>query len=236
MYGGSQGVPSAKLKTGAAMTSVVLGILGFFTVGGLILGSILGLILGVTALRKARKMPREYGGEGLAITGIVLNLGVLVFGGIVVLIAAISVPNLLAARRAANTASAMVTLRSIHAAQEVYASGVGKGNYARTLKELGTDADGLLDSTILNSQITPKSGYLLGEMKVTPANGDEPAHYSITASPVVKEGAARTGNDNLFVDETGIIRHSDDPVRPATADSPPIGYGSQRRSTGSRVE
>jgi type II secretory pathway pseudopilin PulG len=222
MYGAPQYTPPANLKTGAALASMILGIVGFFTLGGFFIGSIVGLILGISALRKSRKMPGEYGGGGFAIAGIVLNAGFLVLGtAYIALVAMIAVPNLLAARRSANMASAKQTLRIINSAQAVYQSGIGEGNYAASLSDLG-GSEGLLDSTVVNARTTPKSGYLLGEMKATPATRTEPAKYSITAFPAVKDGTARSGDDCFFVDETGVIRHSGSPDKLATADSPPI--------------
>lgn len=229
-YGSPQFGPPPSLKTGAAIASMVLGIVGFFSVGIIFIGSIIGLFLGISALRKAKKRPMEYGGGGFAVAGIALNASALVIGvAYIGFVAAIAVPNLLAARRSANMASAQQMLRNISSAQAVYESGAGKGNYAASLKDLG-GSDGLLDATIVNAQTTPKNGYLLGEMKVTPPNGNEPAHFSITAFPAVKEGASRTGGDSYFVDDTGVIRHSGDPAKPATADSPAVGddYPSRR--------
>ncbi len=236
-YGSPEFAPPQPLKTGAAIVSLVLGIVGFFTIGLGFIGSIIGLILGISAFRKSKKRPQEYGGGGLAIAGIALNISALVVGvAYVGLVAAIAVPNLLAARRSANNASAQQMLRNINSAQAVYESGIGKGNYTASLKDLG-GSDGFLDATVVNAQTTPRSGYLLGEMKVTPATGTEPAKYSITAFPAVKEGSGRTGGDCYFVDETGVIRHSGDPTKPATAESAPVGgYSPPTRREGTETE
>src|SRR4051812_22334309 len=85
---------------------------------------------------------------------------------IIGIIAAIAIPNLLAARRSANEGSAISALRTLHGAQMTYASTYGNSNYAGTataggapsaaaLTELGTP--GLIDS-VLQSGI--KAGYL----------------------------------------------------------------------------
>src|SRR5262245_65051056 len=93
-----------KLRSGLATSSLVLGILGIFTVGILIIGSIVGLILGIRALLKANRDPYVYGGKGIAIGGIVTNsLGILTIVPVAI-IAAIAIPNLLMARMAANEA------------------------------------------------------------------------------------------------------------------------------------
>lgn len=100
-----------KQKSGLAITSLVLGVVGCF------LTSPIGLILGIVALVKVNRRPHEYGGKGLAIAGIVLNsLGILILP----IIAAIAIPNLLAARRFANEASAIKTLETLAAAEQKY--------------------------------------------------------------------------------------------------------------------
>jgi hypothetical protein len=106
-----QAYQSGKQKSGLAIASLVLGIIGCF------ITSPIGLILGIVAMVKANRHPNEYGGKGLAIAGIVLNgLGLLFLPFIV----AIAVPNLLAARRMANEASAIKTVRTLSAAEQKY--------------------------------------------------------------------------------------------------------------------
>jgi prepilin-type N-terminal cleavage/methylation domain-containing protein len=61
----------------------------------------------------------------------------LIVVAIIGIIAAIAVPNLMAARRSANDASAQQTLRNINSANATYESGVGRGNFANTLGALG---------------------------------------------------------------------------------------------------
>jgi hypothetical protein len=102
---------TAKQKSGLAIASLVLGVIGcFFT-------SPIGLILGIVAMVKARRHPHQYGGKGLAIAGIVLNgLGLLFLP----VIAAIAIPNLLAARRAANEGSAVKIVHTLASAEQVY--------------------------------------------------------------------------------------------------------------------
>ncbi|MBI4751619.1 MAG: DUF3352 domain-containing protein [Acidobacteria bacterium] len=136
------------------------------------------------------------------------------------IVAAIAIPNLLAARQSANRASAIQSLRNIHFAQVTYQESIGKGNFASSLAELG-QAD-YLDNTILQMQEIPKSGYLLGPMKVTRGSKRVPATFSIYAVPVVKDGISKTGNDCFYIDHTGIIRHSGDPTQIPDAKSPPI--------------
>ena len=122
-YGSQQ-----NLRTGLALTSMILGIVSlptsFFLVG-LLLAPI-GFILGIVGLVKANKQPRLFGGKGFAIAGIVTSCLSLFL--VMPIIAAIAIPNLLAARRLANEASAIRTLDTISAAEITYraTSGAGK--------------------------------------------------------------------------------------------------------------
>src|ERR1700759_4646614 len=73
---------------------------------------------------------------------------------IIGIIAAIAIPNLLAARRSANEGSAISSLRTTHGAQMTYQATTGAGNYAGSYAVLQTA--GLVD-TVLGGQT--KSGY-----------------------------------------------------------------------------
>src|SRR6184192_4301124 len=59
---------------------------------------------------------------------------------IIGIIAAIAIPNLLAARRSANEGSAISACRTLHGAQMTYASTYGNGDYAGAIAGTGTVA------------------------------------------------------------------------------------------------
>lgn len=100
-----------KQKSGLAIASLVLGLIGCFVT------SPIGLILGIVAVVKANRRPAEYGGKGLAIAGIALNgLGLLFLPVII----SVALPNLLMARRAANETGAIATIRRLAAAERSY--------------------------------------------------------------------------------------------------------------------
>src|SRR5712671_3639832 len=80
----------------------------------------------------------------------------LIVVAIIGIIAAIAIPNLLASRRAANEASAIATMRTIFSSEATYQSSTGAGQYG-DLAALGTA--GLVDSVVVASAVTPKSGY-----------------------------------------------------------------------------
>ncbi|HEX8738391.1 MAG TPA: DUF4190 domain-containing protein, partial [Pyrinomonadaceae bacterium] len=120
-----QSYQSSKQKSGLAIASMVIGILSVVLgcLGGFIIAPI-GLILGIVALVKSNRRPSEYGGKGFAIAGIV-TCGLLTITLPVIL--AIVIPNLLAARRAANEGSAIATIRTLADAEQKYmASTYGK--------------------------------------------------------------------------------------------------------------
>ena len=73
---------------------------------------------------------------------------------IIAIVAAIAIPNLLASRRAANEASAISSLRTIHSAEAVYQATTGNStDYAA-----GSGLTGLVD-TVLAQDAFSKSGY-----------------------------------------------------------------------------
>lgn len=75
---------------------------------------------------------------------------------IIAIVAAIAIPNLLASRRAANEASAISSLRTIHSAEATYQATVGQNVNYGLLADLA-DAD-LID-TVLGGASGTKSGY-----------------------------------------------------------------------------
>jgi type IV pilus assembly protein PilA len=73
---------------------------------------------------------------------------------IIAIVAAIAIPNLLASRRAANEASAISSMRTIHSAEATYQATTGGGVNYTTLALLGTA--GLIDTNLSGGS---KSGY-----------------------------------------------------------------------------
>src|SRR5437867_2915511 len=75
---------------------------------------------------------------------------------IIAIVAAIAIPNLLASRRAANEASAISSLRTIHSAEATYQATLGGNTGYALAAALGTA--NLLDP-ILGAASATKSGY-----------------------------------------------------------------------------
>ena len=118
-----------------AVTAMVLGILNFLFLGIFGFTIIVGIVISVVALNYIKRYPHMYGGKAFAQTGLIMNIasGVLLIPVIVIL--SIALPNLLAARRAANEGSAINALRRIHSAEATYQSTDGGGAFG-TLEEL----------------------------------------------------------------------------------------------------
>jgi len=112
---------------------------------------------------------------------------------IIAIVAAIAIPNLLASRRAANEASAMSSMRTIHSAQATYQATVGLGvNYAATLVALNTA--GLIDSA-LGAATSQKSGFTFAMTTGTQV-------YCATGVPTTYQ---TTGDNNFGVETDGVI-------------------------------
>jgi prepilin-type N-terminal cleavage/methylation domain-containing protein len=120
---------------------------------------------------------------------------------IIGIIAAIAIPNLLAARRSANEGSAVSSVRTIHGAQMTYASTYGNSNYAAALTTLS--ANGLIDSTLGGGV---KSGYNFGTPTVTASSTTTPATFSQGAEPSVATGVTATGTRHFCIETDGVLK------------------------------
>lgn len=184
-----QQLPPQNLKQGLAIASLVFGILNFVTLGLLGLGAITGLILGIVALRKAKRQPDLYGGQGLAIAGLTTNCVWLVLA--LPLMAAIAIPNLLAARQAANEGAAIASLRTIGAAEETY---YNKRHEYGTLAELSEEQ--LIEPNLATDV---HSGYTFRVRVSVPG-------FEATAVPL---DYGKSGRRSFLIDQTRVIRAED---------------------------
>jgi prepilin-type N-terminal cleavage/methylation domain-containing protein len=155
----------------------------------------------------------------------------LIVVAIILIIAAIAIPNLLRSRIAANQASAVGSLRTLNTAEVTYASTYNTG-YTSTLGDLmppasGTNpvatAAGLIDSVLSGGASTAttssKSGYTF---TYTPGATDVTGRYNtygITATPI---SVGTTGTNYYFTDQSGVIRQNSTAVAGAS-DSPLAG-------------
>ena len=198
-------------KKGLAIAALVLGIIGFFTIGILGIGAIVGIVLACVAMSRAKRDPWQYGGRGMAIAALVLNIVCLVSFVPMGMIAAIAIPNLMAARRAANEGSAQASLRTLHAAEAPYQSTSGAGKFG-TLNELA--AANLIDLKLATGN---KNGYNF-TVELTTDDLNYPG-FEVVARPLTYR---TDGVRSFYVDQTGVIRAGDNSGGPATKMDPPV--------------
>lgn len=117
---------------------------------------------------------------------------------IIGIIAAIAIPNLLAARRSANEGSAISSLRTVHGGEMTYQATTGAGVYG-SLTNMQTA--GIVDS-VLGAGV--KSGYNYTVTPIAPTS-TSPAFFDATAVPQVASGISATGTRAFYIGEVGVI-------------------------------
>jgi type IV pilus assembly protein PilA len=129
----------------------------------------------------------------------------LIVVAIILIIAAIAIPNLLRSRMAANEASAVGSLRTLNTAAITYSTTYNIG-YPGTLAKMGpaatassTTAD-LIDSVLTGGV---KSGYTFAYVAGTPDTSGSINSYTITGAPTNPQV---TGSRYFFTDQSGVIR------------------------------
>ena len=129
----------------------------------------------------------------------------LIVVAIILIIAAIAIPNLVRSRMAANEASAVGSLRTINTASVSYASTYGIG-YPTALSDLSpsslpssTAAD-LIDEVLATGI---KSGYAFSYTPGSAGTGWQVTTYSITATPIAPGSSGQRG---FFTDQSLVIR------------------------------
>jgi len=127
----------------------------------------------------------------------------LIVVAIILIIAAIAIPNLLRSRMAANEASAVGSIRTINTAEITYYSTWGIG-FAAALTNLG-GAAGCTASSTTACLIDPvlsagtKSGYTFAAV----GNGTGSTGYEVNGTP----SSASTGTRSFCSDQSGVIRY-----------------------------
>ncbi len=151
----------------------------------------------------------------------------LIVVAIILIIAAIAIPNLMRSRMAANESSAVGSVRTINTAEVSYAAAFPDTGFSPDLASLGgtaalcapgvaaTTTSGCYIDSLL-SVVAQKSGYKFG------AGGEATGSltnniYTVTAVPL---GVGSTGNRGFFSDQSGVIRYTLDGSVPTGASSP----------------
>jgi type IV pilus assembly protein PilA len=150
----------------------------------------------------------------------------LIVVAIILIIAAIAIPNLQRAKMSANEASAVSSMRSIFTAEAAYYaqgwSNPGALGFSGTLQDLGNSAGCnppslasacQLDNIVANATTpaTAKSGYYFTYAAVS--NGTFNIDFTVHGDPAQR---GVTGNRSFFTDQTGVVRSNPSAVAVAS--------------------
>jgi type IV pilus assembly protein PilA len=139
----------------------------------------------------------------------------LIVVAIILIIAAIAIPNLLRSKMAANESSAVGSMRTINTAEVTYATAYPNVGYSTTLAQLGGNAAScagaafaapanacLIDNVLASATTVPlaKSGYVFN-LAINPTAGTTDLVQAAPATP------GTTGQRYFFTDQTGVIRY-----------------------------
>jgi type IV pilus assembly protein PilA len=206
-------------KSGKATASLICGLVFFFWP----LTALAAVILGHLALSEIKKSAGRLAGQGMALAGLVLGYIGLAFVPVILIIAAIAIPNLLRARMAANEATAVSTLRIYNTAMTTYAAACPDIGYPKELSNLGPGnsnagrcAQADLVEKQLAAQVPIKYGYRFNYLGQRDSGGLI-TKYVLAADPIAP---GTSGVRHFFTDESGIIRVST--VGGADANSEPL--------------
>ena len=157
----------------------------------------------------------------------------LIVVAIILIIAAIAIPNFLRSRVAANQASAVESLRTLSTAEFTYSSTYSLG-FTATLGYLGPppsgSADDITHAAIVDNVLSgtsaggattmtsTKNGYVFTYSPGVTING-QVVSFTISADPVNR---GTTGVNSYFVDQTGVVRQNPT-TQASAADSPLAG-------------
>jgi prepilin-type N-terminal cleavage/methylation domain-containing protein len=153
-------------------------------------------------VRKEMHLPANRTGKGFSL------VEVLVVVMIILVIAAIAVPNMLKARMKANEAAAVANMRTINTAETMYFNAYPQVGFAGNLADLGShgsncESPGKTNSCIITDDALTsglKNGYtfdLVGDGQVPSAG------YNLTAAP---ESNGATGRCNFSSTQSGSIQ------------------------------
>jgi competence protein ComGC len=135
----------------------------------------------------------------MAIAGLILGYVGLAIIPVILIIAAIAIPNLLRARIAANEAAAVRSVQVLIVSEVTYSSSHPDAGYTCSLADL--DDAGLIDKRLASGQEYGYAFELLGCR--TGAGGHANATYQVVAYPVVRD---QSGRRSFCSDESGKIQ------------------------------
>jgi type IV pilus assembly protein PilA len=177
--------------SGKAIISLICGLFFFFFPA-----SIVAIIFGHLSLSEIKKSAGRLGGQGLAVAGLVLGYAGVAIIPVVLIIAAIAIPNLLKARMAANEASAVANVHALVSAEINFASNHAQAGFTCSLSDLSGEQ--LISSDLAEGK---KNGYAFALANCTP--GGPNIKFQIVAYP---EKPNQSGVRAFCSDESGVIK------------------------------
>jgi type IV pilus assembly protein PilA len=133
----------------------------------------------------------------------------LIVVAIILIIAAIAIPNLLKSKMAANESSAVGSLRTYNTAMVTYAAQCPANGYPAGFANLGGVAGDCTAANIVDNVLgvaaPTKSGYTFKYKTPGTSGGAAGATYDINADPVNR---GTTGQRSFFTDQAGVIRYN----------------------------
>ena len=140
----------------------------------------------------------------------------LIVVAIILIIAAIAIPNLMKSKMAANESSAVGSVRTVNTGEVTYAASCPGIGFSATLVELNTGAvcaggTGIIDN-VLSTGV--KSGYTFTYTPVA-TNGLNTTYTTVA----VPQTVGTTGQRGFYSDQTGVIRYTLDGTAPTNAAS-----------------
>ncbi len=137
----------------------------------------------------------------------------LIVVAIILIIAAIAIPNLLRSRMAANEASAVGSIRTINTAEVTYSSTYPDIGFTALASLGGTGTSASSTNALLIDNVLAtgtKSGY---SFSTTGISGTPAVQYAVNANPVTR---GQSGQRSFFSDQSGVIRYNQTAAASAT--------------------
>jgi len=204
---------------GKAIGSLILGVLAIFPLG--IFAAIPAVVLGHLSKSSIARSLGRLKGDGMATAGLVMGYASIALIPLVLIVAAIAIPNLLRARMAANESAAAATVRTVNTAQAAYSTTYPDKGYAADLAAMGPGSEDscstpaypsaahacLLDGVLAGPTCTAgtwcvKGGYRYSSTAICGSDG-VCSDYVVTAMPVTP---GSTGQRSFCATNDAIVR------------------------------
>jgi type IV pilus assembly protein PilA len=155
-----------------------------------------------TAIQFERERARKKSQRGFSL------IELLIVVAIILIIAAIAIPNFIRARMAANESAAVSSIHAINTAEITYQSAFPQTGFSATLAVLGPAGSGYLDNVLSGGT---KSGYIFTYVQNTtdvPSDG-----YTLNGDPVTR---GTTGQRSFYSDQLNMTHYNQTAAAAAT--------------------